>query len=1092
VRQAAQEGHPAVLVEIPLNPTDVEQEVIGEILERLRDEGLSTLAQRVAAQPTFVAALRLLMSNGALVVVDDFQRLLDSRAQPSDPLGSKLQQLSRRAPDEGCLWLVTNRVVDPVWTESFYEALLEAPTELTDSERIVLEAIGRDDAEGRFPLDRRLEVVRRVGANPRVLRLLGNLLRIYPLEELLGPPGDVPAAPADSRLTISIERNLLAKAEEGLPDDAKQLLRFLSILRGPASWELIEAAGEPLGDIREQTRALRERFLLEIRGNHYHLHPAVREVEGPRLREDARAWRSVHRRVGVWYAEPLSKVNGRTLGDADLALRLAGARYHFLEAGATDLLRGAMRGLRGYFKRRFGWSSPRPTSVAERDARISLLEVYLQEPGEPDVEYTYARLLRLRAAPGDFDTAVSHAERATLRQDFHNPWVLWIQVVREVHGLQAAVHAAQKAVEEVAPEKGLYAVYQLLGAFLDHLGRAGDAVDVLLGATARVEGNAQRLVEEALHLAAPEPDVALLERVRQWASEHRFQGGTVALADVLLLERQGSWQQAAMTARVARKDHPSYLHLTIHEALCWLGSSNPGRAQETLDQFPGGLRCLPREGSSWLAALVALQQGYLAQAADLLATYLGTEGPSTEAGIRAALLREWDHRVATVGEPNPALMNPVLPKAVTGLDRDIRRPQYGPPALPQHHHAPEVASRPLGAGLRFLAVATEWQSGQGGLSTLNRKLCCGLAAAGTRVVCLVAQASERDRREAAAQGVTVIEATAAFGRPTHEALFRKPALPDGFLPDFIIGHGRVTGPAAQVLVEDHFPTAKRLHFIHMSPDEIEWYKLDREDDVGVRAEERTQAELDLGRTAACVVAVGPRLFGRYVRDLSAYKMHAPIRLDPGFDSSDVASRTPPPGEPWSIMLLGRLEDSHLKGLDIAARAIGSTASRRAAESPALELLVRGAPPNSSDQLQSELRGWSKLSRVVVRPYTSEGEVLDADLRRATLLLMPSRSEGFGLVGLEAIVSGTPALISAESGLGMLLGEVLEPEQANRFVVPISTDDAQIIEDWSRSIEGVLRDREAAFRRAAEVRGLLCRQKTWAAAIAGLMAELSAI
>lgn len=1089
VHQAAQEGHPAILVEIPLEPTDLEQEVLGEIIGRLREGDADALAQQVASEPSLSAALRLLLSNDALLVFDDFQRLLDSSAQPTDPLGSKLQQLALRAPDGGCLWLVTNRVVDPAWTEPFYEAFLEAPAELADSERIVLQAIGRADAEDRFPLDRRLEIIRRVGANPRVLRLLGTLLRIYPLGELMGPPADIPVAPVDARLMETIERTLLAKAEEGLLDPARQLLRILSILRGPAPWGLVEAAGEGLGAIREHTRALRERFLLEIRANRYYLHPTVREVEGPRLRKHATAWREAHRRAGVWYAQPLHNVSHRPLLDADLALRIAGARYHLVEANSTEHLHEAMGTVRSYFERRYGWTSPTPTSRAELDARIALLELFLQEPGNAGVEFTYARLLKQRGTPGDFEAALPHAERATVGQDFSVPWVLWIQLVREVEGLEAAVNAARTAIGQVAPEKNLYAVYQLFGACLSHLGRAEEAVNVQLDGAARAERNEERDLQGALLNAAPEPDADLLRRVRDWATAQGGFDPQVALADVLLLEQQGRWPQAAEAARGTREHYPTYIHLALHEALCWLASGEPEQADEALNRFPFGWRHLPRAGNTWMAALVALHRGRLEEARDHLAAYIDSDAPPTEAGIRAALLREWDHRVATVGEPNPALMAPILPAAVTGLDYDVRRPQYGPPVLPQHHQAPGPVSEPATSALRLLAVATEWKSGQGGLSTFNRKLCHALAAGGARVVCLVVQASEAERREAAAQGVTLVEATATPGRPAHERLSRKPFLPDGFLPDIVIGHGRVTGPAAQVLAEDHFSAAKRVHVVHMAPDEIEWYKLDREDDAGARAQERTKIELDLGRTATRVVAVGPRLFGRYLRDLSPYEVPAPIRLDPGFDSPAAPLRTPPPGEPWSILLLGRLEDDYLKGVDIAARAVGHAAGQRPRGSPPLELVVRGALPNSSDQLQKQLREWSQLQRIVVRPYTSDAETLDADLRRASLLLMPSRSEGFGLVGLEAIVAGTPALISAESGLGKLLAEALEPEQTSRFVVAMSSDDARTVDDWSRAVEGVLRDREAAFRRAAEVCRLLGKQKTWAAAVTGLLAEL---
>jgi glycosyltransferase involved in cell wall biosynthesis len=1093
LNHAIQEGRQAVLVEIPLYPTSLEEEVIAELVDRLRESGADTLAQQVGDEPSLSAALGRLLRGGALVVLDEFQRLLDPTGQPFQPLGDKLQRLARRAPDGGCLWLVTNRQIDPTWTEPFYETLLEPPAEFRDQERIVLDAIATADAEKRFPDARRLEVVRRLGANPRVLRLLGALLRMYPLEELLGPPGDVLDAPADPRLTEGMERALLAKAEEGLSDPAKQLLRDLSVLRGPASWELVEAVAAPLGDVRVHTRALRERYLLEIRANRYHLHPVVREVEGPRLRRDEASWRDAHRRAGMWYSRPLYTVDRYPLGDTDLAFQLAGARYHLVEAQATDVLHEAMRGVRSYIERKYGWSTRKPASDEERDAQISLLGLYLEEPGDTGVEFTYAKLLKQRGAPGDLEAALPHAMRATEGRDFHNPWVLWIQLVREVEGLEAAVAAAQEAKNHVAPAKNLFTVYQLLGGCLDHLSRTEEAVDALLEGAARDERQGERLIEEALFFAAAHHDIALLQRIRAWMATREGFGHQVALAGVVLLERRGEWRQAAEAAQDARAQYATYLNLALHEGLCWLGAGKPERAQEALDRLPEGWYFSARESKPWLASMVTLHQGQEARAAGFLATYLDADAPTTAAAIRAALLREWDHRVATVGEPNPALIFPILPTSVTGLDHDVRRPQHGPPVLPQHRQVRARLVEPAESPPCFLALGTEWQSGQGGLSTFNRQLCCALAAAGVRVVCLVVQAAHEDIQEAAAQGVTLVTATATPGRPAHEALTRRPALPDGFAPDFIIGHGRVTGPAAKVLAEDHFPDAKRLHIVHMAPDEIEWYKLDREDDAGARAEERTQVELDLGRTAARVIGVGPRLYNRYLRDLSAYDTPAPIRLDPGFDTPDADPRTPPPGEPWSILMLGRLEDYRLKGLDIAAGALGLVADRRSAGSSPLELLVRGAPPGTSASLLDKIREWAGPSlRVVVRPYTSDADTLDADLRRASVLLMPSRSEGFGLVGLEAIVAGTPALISSESGLGQLLQGTLETEQANRFVVLASGDDAQDIETWSRAIEGVLRDRDAAFRRAAEVRTLLGRRKTWAAAMASLMAEMEPV
>lgn len=399
-----------------------------------------------------------------------------------------------------------------------------------------------------------------------------------------------------------------------------------------------------------------------------------------------------------------------------------------------------------------------------------------------------------------------------------------------------------------------------------------------------------------------------------------------------------------------------------------------------------------------------------------------------------------------------------------------------------------IKARGPGTGLRFLVVATEWHSGHGGLSSFNREMCKALAAAGMEVVCLVLQASQSERQLAANNGVTIVEAVRTPGLQEKEALTRKPILPEGFVPDIIVGHGRITGPAAQVLKEDHFPAAKRLHFVHMAPDEVEWFKLDREDDAGERADRRTKVEIDLGRTADHVVAVGPRLHQRYLTEFHPYDISAPLRFDPGFGSNEPEAASVPPGVPWRILFLGRAEDDILKGLDLAAKAVGITARRREQNAARLQLTVRGASAENSEKLRSQLVEWSGNPGldVVVRPFTTDTSSLEAEMNRASLVLMPSKSEGFGLVGLEAIAAGIPVLVSAESGLGELLREILGEEESRRTVIPVSKDLEHDASRWADTIGEELRDRTSSFARAAQIRETLATQKTWRMSIESLL------
>ncbi|MBM2615739.1 tetratricopeptide repeat protein [Actinoplanes sp. LDG1-06] len=391
-----------------------------------------------------------------------------------------------------------------------------------------------------------------------------------------------------------------------------------------------------------------------------------------------------------------------------------------------------------------------------------------------------------------------------------------------------------------------------------------------------------------------------------------------------------------------------------------------------------------------------------------------------------------------------------------------------------------------------LAVCTEWDSGRGGITTFNRQLCLALAQQGAEVVCLVVAATEVETRQAERAGVTLIDAQ-ANGEPTEAlALARKPALPAGFSPTIIIGYSRLTGPSAKALHEDHFPEARRLHIVHMSPDEIEWHKLDRVDDASTRAEARAEEELRLSRTAHRVVAVGPRIFHRLQNDLAPVEI-TPLQLEPGFDGdgADRAVKLTPAGL-CRILLFGRLEDHNLKGLDIAAQAMGQALRWRGGRpGPEIEFVVRGAPASAGAKLRERVQEWAQLPslNVVVRPYTAHVERLSADLRRASLVLMPSRAEGFGLVGVEAITAGTPALISSTSGLGMLLDGMLAPDDAQRIAVEMAGNGDDLIDRWARAIDAVLRDRDAAFRRAAETRSQLATRKTWAEAAQKLLGSV---
>ncbi|WP_333762371.1 CATRA conflict system CASPASE/TPR repeat-associated protein [Streptomyces sp. IBSBF 2390] len=393
--------------------------------------------------------------------------------------------------------------------------------------------------------------------------------------------------------------------------------------------------------------------------------------------------------------------------------------------------------------------------------------------------------------------------------------------------------------------------------------------------------------------------------------------------------------------------------------------------------------------------------------------------------------------------------------------------------------------REPGRPVRVLVVADEWFPARGGLSTFNSKLCVALARRKADVRVLVEAATPQERADAAAYGVELID-VAQQGLSRDAALSAPPEFADGFVPDLVLGHGRVTGPPAKVLVERHFRNAGRLHFLHVEPDQAEAHKPYAEGDLAARAEDRTDLELRLCRGALHPVPVGPRLeraLWPHLRTPEYRDLAAPVRIDPGFDGGTLV--TPPrPEEIPQILLLGRLDDAPLKGLDIAAKALGKAISK-AGGPGSCHLLVRGVPDDESRSLAAQVEKWVDNSAVDVIPrrYSADPRRIENDLARASLVLMPSRAEAFGLAGAEAIACGVPVLVSGRSGLGMLLG-AQRSRVADRAVVDVEATRGSRkadIRTWAQAIHAVLHNPEAAFRDAAELRELMAARCTWAAA-----------
>lgn len=385
----------------------------------------------------------------------------------------------------------------------------------------------------------------------------------------------------------------------------------------------------------------------------------------------------------------------------------------------------------------------------------------------------------------------------------------------------------------------------------------------------------------------------------------------------------------------------------------------------------------------------------------------------------------------------------------------------------------------------ILAVGTEWEPREGGLSSFNKRICLALAGLAHRVYCFVPSGTVE--AGSCQDGVNVISPGACLVHQQRQlgTLFRPPGLSGSDSPSIIVGHDYVTGPYAIALRQDYYPNAKVIIIVHVSQLELQYLKNQEGRDPGGEAHKKHAAQKEVVRAADIVVAVGPHLHDQtedMIRELCFEDGvdEAPIlpafRLDPGLDTSTGRDM----GIPANLVVLqiGRTEHLEQKGFDIAAKALGMLCGpeRKVAFD------VRGCKDGESGKIQEILSEWAgnESLRVRPQPFDPNPRTVRGDLGRASLLVMPSLEEGFGLVGLEAIGAGVPILVTARSGLAQLLKEKLGKEGAAPFIV-----DSEQPSEWASRIDQILQCREVAFQAAQQLRDGIGPDLTWQAAAEGL-------
>ena len=370
-------------------------------------------------------------------------------------------------------------------------------------------------------------------------------------------------------------------------------------------------------------------------------------------------------------------------------------------------------------------------------------------------------------------------------------------------------------------------------------------------------------------------------------------------------------------------------------------------------------------------------------------------------------------------------------------------------------------------------MASEWRSSKGALSTVNRELAIQLAKCPeVEITFFVPQCSQEDRKVALKHNVKIVEATPLPGIKQLDWLSFPP---EDLQIDIIVSHGVKLGKQAQIIKISK--RCKWVQVVHSDPEELGMFK-NYPDSIS-KGEEKHKTQVELCKTADRVVGVGPKLseaFRFYLR--SCQKDDNVVDFTPGvFVEFAAVKQTLSEREQRSVLVFGRgeVEDFRLKGFDIAGKAV--------AELEDTCLVFVGAPDGKHNEIAKRFTECGvPASRLRVRGFVEDRESLKRLFQEVDLVVMPSRTESFGLIGLGALSAGVPVLVSGNSGFGEALCNVV---YGSSFVV--NSEDPSV---WTAAITKIwAKDRKSRLEEAETLRHSYETKYNWATQTKDLVAKM---
>jgi glycosyltransferase involved in cell wall biosynthesis len=404
----------------------------------------------------------------------------------------------------------------------------------------------------------------------------------------------------------------------------------------------------------------------------------------------------------------------------------------------------------------------------------------------------------------------------------------------------------------------------------------------------------------------------------------------------------------------------------------------------------------------------------------------------------------------------------------------------------------------------LISFATQWGSKYGGINSFNTDFLTAFGVAypqQLKVICIVSTASQTEIDDARNANVTLIP----LPYPPQDKLFtdtQAQAATAEFKkhgieidPDLTVwlGHDRISGAAAIAAAKQAGGRSALIH--HMSYDAYEAYA-----ESSASAYSKSQQQKSLFQQADVLLAVGPTLQTALcdLIDVSRDQVH---KIIPGLAEIEPRKNAP---TKFKAFMSGRLSDdaARIKQAHLGVAAFSKAQHDKEANAfKDSTLMLRGVdfesrltyinnnqhPPKDQEAELQEFAEQYANGRINLQalPYTQDRNHLYGDLKSASVALMPSWHEGFGLVAWEAVAAGVPLIVSKNSGIY----ELLHDEGLDGYVHVINVRGqtnspyfhSQDLEDVTKAIKGIAADTESARRKAIRLKNDLLKY-TWSACV----------